>query len=312
MTALTPLYPSDVEVRELEWFITLAETENVTNAATRLHISQPTLSRALARIERSVGVKLFDRHQNRLHLNKYGEIFQAHAVRAMRELTLGEERIRTLIDPAKGVVSIGFLHSFGGWLVPSLLDRYKAVAPSTTFELEGGAADLIVEGVRSGRIDIGFVAPQPMADDLAWFPLGREHLSLEVPAGDEFEGRDRISIAEIASRPMMALGQEYGLRHVVDRLFSDLGLIPQISIEATELSTLRALVHHGSGIAIVPVPPGTQGASTTMIPLSDADAFRHYGVVTRLDGPTGSAARAFLQFTAGAGTGEEPPTVRSA
>jgi LysR family transcriptional activator of glutamate synthase operon len=298
-----------VEVRELEWFITLAETENVTSAAVQLHISQPTLSRALARIERRVGVKLFDRHQNRLRLNKYGEIFQAHALRAMRELSLGEERIRTLIDPVSGVVSLGFLHSFGGWLIPSLLDRYKSVAPSTTFELEGAAADLIVDGVRSGRIDIGFVAPQPVADDLAWVPLGREHLRLEVPAGDEFEGRESISIAEMADRPMLALGPEYGLRHVVDRLFAEAGLVPQISIESTELSTLRALVHHGSGVAIVPVPPGSQPASTTMIPIRDRDAFRHYGAVTRPGGPTGSAARSFLQFAAG---GDLSGTERSA
>jgi LysR family transcriptional regulator, transcription activator of glutamate synthase operon len=292
-----------VEVRELEWFITLAQTENVTNAAVQLHISQPTLSRALARIERRVGVKLFDRHQNRLRLNKYGEIFRAHAVRAIHELTLGEERIKTLIDPARGMVSLGFLHSFGGWLIPSLLDRYKAIAPSTSFELEGGAADLIAEAVRSGRIDIGFVAPQPIADDLAWVPLGREHLCLEVPAGDEFEGRASISIAEIADRPMLALGSEYGLRHVVDRLFADARLTPRIQIEATELSTLRALVHHGSGIAIVPVPPRA-APSTTMIPISNADAFRHYGAVTRIDGPTGNAARAFLRFCAGASSHE--------
>jgi len=288
-----------VEVRELEWFITLAKTENVTSAAIQLHISQPTLSRALARIERRVGVKLFDRHQNRLRLNKYGEIFRAHAIRAMKELSLGEERIRTLVDPVSGVVSLGFLHSFGGWLIPSLLDRYRAVAGSTTFELEGGAADLIVEGVRSGRIDIGFVAPEPLADDLVWVPLGRENLCIEVPEGDEFDGRESISIAEIAGRPMLALGPEYGLRHVVDRLFDGLGLVPQISTEATELSTLRALVHHGSGIAIVPMPPSMQTTSTTMIPISDADAFRYYGAVTRQGGPTGSAARSFLEFAAG-------------
>ncbi|XVQ09635.1 LysR family transcriptional regulator [Spirillospora sp. CA-255316] len=292
-----------MEVRELEWFITLAKTENVTNAAEELHISQPTLSRALGRLERRLGVKLFDRHQNRLRLNKYGEIFQAHATRAMKELAQGEERINTLVDPERGVVSLGFLHSFGGWLVPSLMDRYHAIAPKTTFELEGGPADSIVDGVRNGRIDIGFVAPQPIADDLAWVPLGREVLCLEVPPGDELEGRTQISIADIAHRPMLALGPEYGLRHVVDRLFDDAGIKPRITIEATELSTLRALVRHGSGIAIVPVPPGDGVAPTTMIPLSDSNAFRSYGAVTRQCGPTGSAARAFLSFVSG--TAEE-------
>lgn len=288
-----------MEVRELEWFIALAKTQNVTNAAAELHISQPTLSRALARVERRLGVKLFDRHQNRLRLNKYGEIFQAHAERAMKELTQGEERIKTLVDPERGVVSLGFLHSFGGWLIPSLMDRYRTQSPSTTFELEGGPADSIVEAVRSGRLDLGFVAPEPVVDDLVWVPLGREHLCLEVPESDAWEGREAISIAEIAERPMLALGPEYGLRHVVDRLFATAGLTPQITIEATELSTLRALVRHGSGIAIVPVPPGEEVSSTTRIPISDPDAFRHYGAITRRHGPTGAAARAFLRFTAG-------------
>lgn len=288
-----------MEVRELEWFVALANTQNVTNAAAELHISQPTLSRALARVERRLGVKLFDRHQNRLRLNKYGEIFQAHAERAMKELTQGEERIRTLVDPERGVVSLGFLHSFGGWLIPSLMDRYRAQSPHTTFELEGGPADSIVEAVRGGRLDLGFVAPEPVVDDLVWVPLGREHLCLEVPRSDAWEGRSEISIAEIAERPMLALGPEYGLRHVVDRLFANAGLTPQITIEATELSTLRALVRHGSGIAIVPVPPGEEISSTTRIPISDPDAFRHYGAITRSHGPTGAAARAFLRFTAG-------------
>ncbi|GGG26777.1 LysR family transcriptional regulator [Rhodococcoides trifolii] len=288
-----------MEVRELEWFVVLARTENVTNAATQLHVSQPTLSRALARIERQLGVKLFDRNQNRLRLNKYGEIYRAHAVRAMKELTQGEERIRTLVDPERGVVSLGFLHSFGSWLIPSLLDKYHVAAPLTSFELEGGAADAIVEAVRSGRVDVGFVAPRPNAEDLAWVPLGRELLCLEVPPNDEFAGRQSISIAEIATRPMIALGPSYGLRHVVDRLFDDAGLTPRISIEATELSTLRALVRHGSGIAIVPVPPVDQQTPTVTIPISDANAFRFYGAITRNYGPTGSAARAFLDYVTG-------------
>ncbi|MEU2002584.1 LysR family transcriptional regulator [Rhodococcus sp. NPDC019627] len=288
-----------MEVRELEWFVVLARTENVTNAATQLHVSQPTLSRALARIERQLGVKLFDRNQNRLRLNKYGEIYHAHAVRAMKELTQGEEKIRTLVDPERGVVSLGFLHSFGSWLVPTLLDRYHQVAPHTSFELEGGAADAVVDAVRTGRIDVGFVAPRPNADDLAWVPLGRELLCLEVPPGDEFVDRESITIADIAARPMLALGPSYGLRQVVDHLFEDADLTPTISIEATELSTLRALVRHGNGIAIVPAPRAEQQSPTIKIPIGDVNAFRLYGAITRGSGPTGSAAKAFLEFLTG-------------
>lgn len=268
----------------------------MTTAANELHISQPTLSRALARIERRLGVKLFDRHQNRLRLNKYGEIFEGYALRATQELALGREKIMSLVDPEKGTVSLGFLHSFGGWLIPPIIDGYHSAAPSSLFELEGGSADAIVNGVRDGRIDVGFVGPRPIADDLSWTPLGRENLCLEVPAGGPLEGLESVSIADIAHRPMLSLGREYGLRKEIDRLFASAGLEPNVVIEATELSTLRAMVRHGGGIAIIPVPPGGYTPSTRRIPISDPEAFREYGLLTQENGPVGMAARRFLAF----------------
>ncbi|GAB04529.1 LysR family transcriptional regulator [Gordonia amarae] len=300
-----------MEVRELQWFLALAKSQSMTNTATELHISQPTLSRALGRVERKLGVKLFDRNQNRLRLNKYGEIFQSHVIKAIKELEDCEEEIRTLVDPESGVVSLGFLHSFGGWLIPTLMDRYRAKAPNTTFELEGGPANTIVEAVRSGRIDIGFVAPEPTTDDLVWVPLGKERLCLEVPETDEWADRTEVSIAEIAERPMVALGTEYGLRQTVDRLFEAAGLKPQITMEATELSTLRALVRHSAGIAIVPVAPDEHLIPTRRIVISDPGAFRPYGAVVRRSGPHGNAARQVLRFvaeTSDFGAGRDPGT----
>ncbi|GCB53432.1 LysR family transcriptional regulator [Streptomyces sp. NL15-2K] len=296
-----------MELRELEWFTTLAETEHMTEASLCLNVSQPTLSRALARLERKLGVKLFDRHHSGLRLNKYGEIFQAHALRAMSELDRGEERIVTLVDPERGSVSLGFVHSFGGWLVPDLLHRYRELAPSTSFELRGGACDAVIDDVRQGSVDIGFVAPEPVADDLEWIPLGREPLCLGIPPGHAFEGRDHVAIADLAHEPMVALRAGFGLRHVTDRLCRDAGFSPRVEIEVTELSTLHALVAAGMGVAVVPAPtPGhTQGSVIRGIPFSDPTAFRHYGAVTRRCGPSGLAARRFLKFVA---RGSTPPS----
>ncbi|WP_405622112.1 LysR family transcriptional regulator [Streptomyces sp. NBC_00076] len=289
-----------MELRELEWFTTLAQTEHMTEASLRLNVSQPTLSRALARLERKVGVKLFDRHRNGLRLNKYGEIFQAHAVRAMNEIDRGEERIAALVDPERGSVSLGFVHSFGGWLIPDLLNRYRKHAPSTSFELRGGACDDVVDDVRQGGIDIGFVAPEPVADDLDWIPLGREDLCLAVPPGHAFEGRDHVAIADLAHEPMVALRAEFGLRQVSDRLCREAGFSARVAIEVTELSTLHALVAAGMGVAVVPAPrPGhTSGPAIRGIPFSDPTAFRPYGAVIRRGGPSGQAARRFVSFVA--------------
>ncbi|WP_294013166.1 LysR substrate-binding domain-containing protein [Streptomyces sp.] len=224
----------------------------------------------------------------------------------MNEIEQGEERITTLVDPERGVVSLGFLHSFGGWLVPELLNLYRDIAPSTSFALSGGAADVVVDDVRKGRADIGFVAPRPVADDVQWVPLGREVPCLGVPPGHVFEGRGQIAVADLADEPMVALKAGYGLRHVTDRLFREAGLTPRIKIEVTELSTLRALVSAGMGVALVPAPQPGHVSTTRNIPLSDEGAFRSYGAVARQYGPSGRAARRFLSFVASRAVPEPP------
>ncbi|MCX5435626.1 MULTISPECIES: LysR family transcriptional regulator [unclassified Streptomyces] len=288
-------------LRELEWFTTLAETQHMTEASLRLSISQPTLSRALARLERKLGVQLFDRHHSGLRLNKYGEIFHAHAVRAMSEVDRGEERIATLVDPQRGSVSLGFIHSFGGWLVPDLLNGYRKLAPRTSFELHGAACDAVVDEVRDGTVDIGFVAPQPGADDVQWTPLGRERLCLSVPPGHALEGRDQVAIAELAAEPMVVLKTGFGLRQITDSLCGQAGFRACIAIEVTELSTLHALVAAGMGVAVVPAswPEGMPGSTAITVPFSDPTAFRDYGAVTRRGGPGSRAAQRFLGYVAG-------------
>ncbi|MCX4718758.1 LysR substrate-binding domain-containing protein [Streptomyces virginiae] len=198
-----------MEIRELQWFVALAECEHVTSAAERLNIAQPTLSRALARLEKRMGVALFDRKQNRLHLNKYGEVFRAHAVRAISEMDRAEQRIATLIDPDTGTITLGFLHSYGTWLVPALLAGYHAIAPATTFELRGSAADAVVDGVRQGRLDLGITSPRPADTTLRWTPLQNEPLSLLVPVGHRLASHHRVRLAELAAEDFLALQPEF-------------------------------------------------------------------------------------------------------
>ncbi|TWG06402.1 DNA-binding transcriptional LysR family regulator [Streptomyces brevispora] len=287
-----------MELRELEWFNTLAETENMTAASARLNISQPTLSRALGRLERKLGVKLFDRRQNRLRLNRYGAVFQAHAMRAMNELAKGEERIATMVDPDQGQVSLGFLNSFGEWLVPDLVNRYRELTPRAVFELRGGASDAVADDVRQGRIDIGFVAPEPAAEDLDWIPLGSQRLCVGVPEGHRFAERESVTLADLEDEPMVSLKVGYGLRHITERLCRQAGFTPRFVIEVTELYTLPPFVAAGWGVAVVPEPQPGQQTLTPVILIDDPSAVRPYGMLTRQGGPAGQAARRFLAFAA--------------
>lgn len=301
-------YGGFMEIRELQWFVALAESEHVTSAAERLNIAQPTLSRAIARLEKRVGVPLFDRQQNRLRLNKYGEVFRAHVVRAISEIDRAEQRIATLVDPDTGTIALGFLHSYGSWLVPELLAGYRRIAPATTFELRGSAADAVVDGVRHGRLDLGITSPRPAGDDLLWTPLQDEPLCLLVPAGHRLASRRRVGTADLAEEEFVALQPEFGLRQVADRLCEEAGFTARIVMECTELSTLRTLVASGLGVAVVPSTgdASAQEGRAVPVPLTDPGAFRTIGVIVPAGGPRAAVVARFYDHVRSTARPTEP------
>src|SRR5271167_5082734 len=112
-----------------EWFVTLAELQHVTAAAEQLGIAQPTLTRMLSRLERRLGVALFDRRGKRLSLNAYGRIFYEHARRAQLELDSARRAIEDLTNPSVGEIRLGFLRSFGSTVLPRLIAGFVQASP---------------------------------------------------------------------------------------------------------------------------------------------------------------------------------------
>jgi LysR family transcriptional regulator, transcription activator of glutamate synthase operon len=262
---------------ELHWFVVLAETEHVTDAAAELGITQPTLSRALARLENQLDTPLFDRVNRRLRLNAYGEILLEHARRSIAEIRSASERIAALRDPDTGTVRLAFLHSQATTFVPDLLRRFRAEAPSVQFGLFQGAAHEIVDRLANGRADLAITSPRPPG--YRWHGLYVERLCLAVPRGHRFANRTRIRLADAGGEPFVALAPDFGLRQLTDELCAEAGIEPQIVFEASEIPTMEGLVAAGFGVAVVPVPrPERAEPGAVYVPLSQASAKRQIGL----------------------------------
>ncbi|MGV9800922.1 LysR substrate-binding domain-containing protein [Mycobacterium sp. NPDC003449] len=280
---------------ELAWFVVLAETEHVTDAAAELGVSQPTLSRALARLEEELGVALFDRVHRRLRLNGYGEILLEHARRGLAEMRSATERIAALRDPDTGTVRLAFLHSQAGWFVPDLLRRFRAEAPRVQFSLAQGAAHEIVERLAGGRADLAITSPRP--DGYRWHGLYMERLCLAVPREHRFASRSRIRLADAGAEPFVSLAPGFGLRQLTDELCAEAGVEPQVVFEAMEIPTMEALVAAGFGVAVVPVPRAERAEpGAVYVPLAQASAKRQLGLAWSAERTLPPAAARFAEF----------------
>jgi LysR family transcriptional regulator, transcription activator of glutamate synthase operon len=283
---------------DYEWFITLAELQHVTAAAEQLHMAQPTLTRMLARLERQLGVGLFDRRGKRLALNAYGRIFYRHARRAQLELDSARRAIDDLANPAVGELRLGFLRSFGARVVPRLVAGFAETSPRVAFTLKEGAADSIGDLVSSGALDVGLVSPRPVRSTLAWRSLFRQRLGIAVPDGHRMAGSATVSMTELADEPFVAMHAGFGMRQLLDELCAAAQFEARIAVESANLTTTVGLVAAGLGISLVPIDGGQSARGVVVLPLADTDAYRDVGMIWNSARPLSRPARNFIASAA--------------
>lgn len=277
----------------VRWFLAVAEHGNVTRAAAELRISQPGLSRAIARLQRDLGTPLFDREGRTLRLNRYGELFRGHAERLVAAEEAARRALAQAADPDRGEVSLAFLHTQGTVVVPELLRSYRQDHPRVGFRLRQGSAERIQADVAEGRADMGITSPRPAG--LAWHPLTTEPLCLAVPADHRLAGHAEVRLSEAAAEPFIVMRQEYGLRGITDELFRRAGIDPEIAFEGEEAATLRGLVAAGLGVAVVPPGERTAGVSDVVI----AGARRTIGLTWVADRTRTPVVEDFRRFVMG-------------
>jgi LysR family transcriptional regulator, transcription activator of glutamate synthase operon len=268
-----------MNVEELRWFVTVAERGRVTQAAAELHISQPALSRALGRLQRELGVDLFDRSGRTLRLNRYGELYLDHVRRALGELDSGRRALEEMAGGEQGLVSLGFAPTLSTWLVPALVSAFRGEHPGPRFQLHQDAVGPLVEALRDGGVDL-LITPRPGDPELGWHALGRERLELVVPPGHRLAGRRRVRLAEASGERFVMLKHAFDFRDLVEDLCREAGFAPESGFEAEDIASARALVAAGLGVAVVPPlhGGGELARGGVHIELSDPTAVRSLGI----------------------------------
>lgn len=282
-----------VDVDELRWFIRVAESRTVTEAAETLHLSQPALSRGLARLERELGAPLFDRVGRVLRLNANGSALLDAARRAVSAVDGARRTIGELADPDRGTVNLAFLNTMGPLVVPTLLSSYRPRRPNVQFRLRQGGTERIEQYLLDGLVDLLLISP-PASPDIVWQPLLTEPLVLVVPEQHRLAGRSSVRLAEVRDEPFVIFSRGFGMRPTTERLCREAGFAPRISCEGEDGATLRGLIGAGCGVGLIgPGPAPVPGV--VELPVSEPACFRTIGLGWR-DRFMPAAADAFRTF----------------
>lgn len=281
-------------LRDLEWLATVAEHEHVTAAAAVLGVPQPTLSRAIARVETELGARLMERVPSGVRVNPDGEL----VVAAARDLVGRYDRLRAeladRLDPDSGTVRLAFLDSMATSLVPRVLRDYHAHAPRVRVVLRQEPAHEIRADLESGRSELAIVSPR-LGEGFAWVPLQEDRLVLVVPPGHRLRSRRRVRLADLADEELVTTPAGFGHRALVDGLLAEAGVGPRVSFESADLATIEGLVAAGLGVALVPEQfAGLSGS--VGVPVTAAGARRTVGLTWRADRALAPPAARFRDF----------------
>ncbi|GAC1306064.1 MAG: LysR family transcriptional regulator [Vulcanimicrobiaceae bacterium] len=285
-----------MNVQRVAYFVAVAHAEHVTRAAEALGITQPALSRSIARLEAELGAPLFDRKGRSVRLNRHGRTLLTSAERAFAELDRARREIADQLDASRGTVALGFLHTLGIGLVPDLIGAYRRDAPYVTFDLVQNAADTIYRQLDDGAVDLCFGAEPPPQRGLVWRELYREAIELAVPPDHRLARRRGIRLAEVSGDAFVALRPPFSLRQLSDQLCARAGFAPQIAFEGEEVATVRGLVAAGLGVALLPVSPAPSAIDPPQLTIRAPRCYRRLGLAWRTDRFESEAARRFRAF----------------
>ncbi|MEV6182662.1 LysR substrate-binding domain-containing protein [Streptomyces sp. NPDC052015] len=245
-----------LDLRQLRYFVAVAETEHVGQAAERLHMSQSPLSRQIAQLEQNLGLTLFERGQQRIRLTRDGKVFLAEARALLQHADRLENLGRRLGRGDEGGLCIGYVaDAMHTGILPGALRAVHSERPGVHIALYNLPPAEQFEGLRQRSLDIALVREPPSADDpdLLAAPLLQDPLLLVLPADHPLADQEKVAPGDLDGRPWIAVenAQDPAWRDTFVASCTAAGFTPDIRFDAAEPLTALGLVASGLGLALV-------------------------------------------------------------
>lgn len=236
-------------------FKEVAETRNITLAAKRLHMSQPSISIQIQNLENQYGAKFFERTNKGVTLTQAGKIFYQHICQVIQLMKEAGEKIADLIEDKRGLIHVGATFTIGEYVLPLILGYLNKVRPDIDFKVNIANTETIAQDVLEKRIHIGLVeGPIPQNRELVVENFWQDELVVVVPYHHPWNKRSSVTIAELTAERMITREVGSGTRKVMEIALEERGLDPQqlnITMELGSTQAIKQVVCSGLGITII-------------------------------------------------------------
>jgi LysR family hydrogen peroxide-inducible transcriptional activator len=241
-----------MEMHQLRYVVAVARTGNFSRAAEQCHVSQPSLSQQIQKLEGELGGRLFDRMKREAKPTPQGEAFLRHAVRVLEEVDAARREAKDATDLLSGTVAIGVLPTIAPYLLPRVMSGFTENFPGVEVIIQEDTTAHLIKLLLAYEIDFA-LASQPIQDPrLEVRELFAEELLLALPPGHPLTRKRTVCVADLEKERFIVMKEGHCLGDQVLQFCTRRDLRANISFRSTQLETIQSLVRAGLGVSFVP------------------------------------------------------------
>ncbi|MFL4902637.1 LysR family transcriptional regulator [Streptomyces sp. MMS24-I2-30] len=260
-----------MDLQQMRYVLAVAETASFTRAAERCHIVQSALSHQVARLERELGARLFDRTSRRVRLTTAGEAFLPAARQALEAADRARAEVAAATGEIRGPLTVGSIPTVAAVDLPAVLRDYRLRYPRVRISLRAGSSERLVEQVRDGSLDAAFLGVQPgfRSQGVRDRELAHgQHVAVVAP-GHPLAARREVDLRLLADEVFVDFAAGSAARAQSDQAFAAVGLRREVAFEVSGVELMVRMVRHGLGIALLPASFTTELHGLRCVPITD-------------------------------------------
>ena len=291
-----------MELHQLRYFCAIVETGSFSRAAQQTHVSQPSLSQQIRKLEDELGARLFDRLGRSVRLTELGKTFLPRARAVLKELEAARSDVTERKATIGGPLAVGVIPTIAPYYLPRVLATFSAKFPQARVTVTEEITPLLLDRLRAGSVDVAIVAlPLHLrGHEFESFALLEEGLYAVLPKNHALAKKKEVELGDLREEPFLLLRDGHCFRETAVAACNRARISPQIVFESGQFSSILSMVSAGLGVSIVPAMAMEKREGCRFVSLADERASRKIGAAMLKGKSVTRVCEAFLRHV-GAG-----------
>ena len=288
-----------MELRQLRYFVEVAEREHISEAAEHLHVAQSAISRQIANLEEELGAPLFERVGRNVKLTPIGKTFLDHSIKALKAIDFAAKQVEEYLDPAKGTIKVGFPTSLASYVLPTVISAFKKEYPDVSFQLRQGSYKYLIDAVKNRELNLALLGPLPPKDEaIDTTVLFSENIHALLPATHPLAKKETINLIDLKNDDFVLFPDGYILRKVAVDACRNVGFVPKVTSEGEDMDALKGLVAAGIGVTLLPESSlyDSTPRMTVKVHIANPSIRRNVGIIAPTTRELAPSEKVFIDF----------------